>query len=228
MLQQWQRKRWFVFCLQTFSFISTGAMTYTVGSGGNFNTGSAPFNNQFNYQFLGGAGESTGSARPARLEYAFLRQLQPSAPSPVDYPLVLLPSMEDYNGIALKSMVSFPEYAYYQPTWPLGTLYVYPVALPNIYEIFISVMAQLPQSFAISSQAFSIPYEYYRAIVTNLAMEIRPLHGIVSFQGDSLPNQAKDALNVLKTNNFAMGLLKMPLELRGAGNRYNIFSDRNY
>src|SRR5690349_6094455 len=83
MLQQWERKRWLVYALVTFVHPSTGALSYTVGPGGNIDTGA-------------------GSVRPAKLESGFLRQLVSS--QPVDYPLEILQSREDYNRVTLKQL----------------------------------------------------------------------------------------------------------------------------
>src|SRR5216683_6534624 len=68
MLQQWERKRWFVYHLVDLAKVSTGALSYTVGAGGDFDTGAS-------------------SVRPARLEAAFLRQIQTAPPNQIDYPL---------------------------------------------------------------------------------------------------------------------------------------------
>lgn len=37
MLAQWQRKRWMVYSLDDVAFTPTGALSYTVGAGGNVN-----------------------------------------------------------------------------------------------------------------------------------------------------------------------------------------------
>src|ERR1035441_8925710 len=58
LLAQWARKRWLVYRIQDYSVISTGAQNYSVGLGGAINI----------------------NPRPDRLEYAFVRFLQTSAP----------------------------------------------------------------------------------------------------------------------------------------------------
>src|SRR5215469_5372660 len=109
MLQEWNRKRFLMYHLITKVIPSTGAMTYTIGAGGDIDTG-------------------PNTMRPDKLENGnFLRQTQLAAPNQVDYPLELLQSMEDYNRISLKSLVSFPGKIFYDPTHPLGTIYVWPV-----------------------------------------------------------------------------------------------------
>lgn len=309
MLQQWERKRWLVYHLVDLSKISTGQQIYTVGPGGDLDSGSgvpelalgssgiltinsptvtglAPLDwlqlrsgdaisgtgipagttvltlpvagiltisnlatqsGQSDLVFLRTAVPSVSSVRPARIESSFLRQLNiPGSPlwnqfnwneapwagqSPgqnqIDYPLRVLQSREDYNRIALKSLVSFPGVVFLDSDWPLGKLHVWPVPNANIYEIHISVLAQLPFRFATINTIFSIPYEYYAAILYNLAIRLRPKYRLPSFPGDPLPGLAKDSLNVLRGANVQIGSLVMPGELMNTS-QYNIFSDRSY
>lgn len=211
MLQEWERKRWFVYHLINIVVQSTGAQTYSVGPGGQFDTG-------------------VGSVRPARIEAAFLRQPTTGGGGgiPVDYPLELIQSYEDYMRVTLKELVSFTGGVFYDSGWPLGTLYPVPIPQANVYSIGILVMAQLPLS-ALTNPAtnFAIPYEYYYAMMTNLAVRLRSKYGIGTFAGDMLPGLAKESLATLKGANSQIPRLTMPKEL-SRGGIYNIFSDRNY
>src|SRR5258708_22549575 len=88
MISQWQHERYMVYQLVDYGFASTGALTYTVGAGLNFNI----------------------NPRPDRLEYAFLRQLSNNgAPAPnagtqpFDWPLEVIDAYEDYAAIRLKT-----------------------------------------------------------------------------------------------------------------------------
>lgn len=206
MLQQWERKRWLVYHLVDLAKVSTGALSYSVGPGGDFNTGAT-------------------SVRPARLEAAFIRQIQTSPPNQIDFGLGIIQSREDYNKIAIKSLQSFPSYAFLDTDWPLAHLYVWPVPNSVIYEIHISVLAQLPFRFANVATQFVLPYEYYAAMLYNLALRLRPKYRIPTFPGDPLPGLAKDSLNVMRGANVQIARLVMPGGLSG-GDQYNIFSDR--
>lgn len=208
MLQEWNRKRWLVYHLKTVLATSTGAITYSVGPGGAFDTG-------------------PDAQRPDKIESGFLRQLTQSQPNQIDYPLELLQSMEDYNHIALKQLQSFPGKIFYDPTWPLGTLYVWPVMQANIYATGITVKEILPSSFASGATVFNLPYEYYSAMLYNLALRLRPRFALKSFPGDILPELAKNSLNVLRGANTAIARLQVPADLNRPG-VYNIFSDRYY
>lgn len=207
MLQEWARKRWFVYCLVNILVTSTGALSYSVGPSGDFDTGA-------------------NSSRPDKIEAAFLRQLTQSQPNQIDYPLELLQSKEDYDKIALKSLVSFPTTIFYDPTFPLGTVYVWPVAQASIYGICITVKTQLPTQFANTSTTFVLPYEYFNALVYNLAIRLRARYQIPTFPGDSLPGLAKNSRNVLRGANTAIARLSLG-ELARPG-LYNIFNDRFY
>lgn len=207
MLQEWERKRWLVYALSTVSVISTGALSYTLGPGGSLDTGANSF-------------------RPDKIESAFLRQLTQSQPNQIDYPLEILQSKEDYNKIALKSLVSFPSAIFYDPQWPAGFVYAWPIPQANIYGIYVTVKNALPYKFPTLATVLAIPYEYYNAIVFNLAIRLRAKYQIPSFQGDTLPGLAKDALNTLRGGNTAIARLSVG-EIAGTHN-YNIFSDRFY
>lgn len=234
MLQQWQRKRWFIYHLVTYSCTAQvdptgqfqGKQAYTVGPGGDFNTDlrHRPQSNDFDSHF--GSGYAV-SARPNRIESAFLRQLTMSQPNQIDYPLTQIFSMEDYNRIALKGLSSFPGYFFYDTSWDLGLLYPWPIPQANIYSVHITAREQLPPMFAQAANLFDIPWEYYNAMVLQLAIRLRPKYGINALQGDPLPNLAKDALNTLKKANFQISRLQVPGDLVRP-QLYNIFSDRMY
>ena len=286
MLQQWERKRWFIWHLVDYAKVSTGAQFYTLGPGGDFDTNQTynPFNNQFTPQF---SPAFPISARPNQIESSFLRQLvsQPqqiippsgsgqfnpqfnpqfqtgsggggstggafnpqfnpqfqtagSGPGPgptpiagplpnfIDYPMTLIRSREDYNKIALKSLMSFPGYVFYDSAWPVGVVYPWPVPQANIYELHITVREQLPPMFYNTSVVFNIPYEYYNAMIYNLALRLRPKYGIQTMPGDALPGLAKDSLNIFNLANFQISRLSIPGDLQRP-QLYNIFSDRMY
>lgn len=234
MLQQWERKRWFIYHLVTYSAravtdpegLHQGKMAYTVGPGGDFDTNIRiqPFTSEFTQEFHPAY---VVSARPNRIESAFLRQLTMSQPNQIDYPLTQIFSREDYNRIALKGLSSFPSYYFYDTDWDLGVVYFWPIPQANLYEMHITVREQLPSQFVHEANILDIPFEYYNAIVLNLAMRLRPKYAIVGMPGDTLPAMAKDSLNVLRKGNFQISRIQIPGDL-ARPQLYNIFSDRMY
>lgn len=202
MLSQWQRKRWVIYQLVDLSFTSTGSQTYTVGPSGNFDI----------------------SPRPDKLEAAFFRQLINAAPNQVDYPLAIIPSREDYSRIALKQLTTFPQAIYYDPGFPLGTIYPWPIPQASIYSIHIIVKAEL-QQFTNLSDTVNLPEEYFSAIELNLVTRLWPQYG---FQPDpTVIGLAKDALNVIRGANMQISSLTMPNDVMRDGH-YNIYSDQTY
>lgn len=199
MLSQWQRKRWLVWHLVDTAKVSTGAQSYTVGPGQDFDID-----------------------RPDRIEAAYVRQVIPSQPNQPDYPLRLIEAREDYARIALKSLSTWPEYLFYDSAFPNGRIYPWPVPQAAVFEIHIltkDVISQITNWGA----ALAMPPEYVAAIVWNLAARLRPAYQMPP--DPSLVALAKDGLATIRGANAQIGKLRMPNSLGGRG-RYNIFSDR--
>lgn len=198
MLAQWNRKRWLVYTLDTFSVQCDGSLFYTVGPGGDINC-----------------------VRPDRLEASFFRQNIPSEPNQIDYPLEIIEARETYNNIALKQLNSFPSYIYYESSFPLGKIYPWPLP-SNLYEVFISIKTTL-YTFNNLTQQIQLPPEYYGAILYNLSARIR-----TAFQlppDPSVVALARDALGVVRGANTQIPRLRMPTDLIRPG-IYNPYSDQ--
>lgn len=200
MLSQWQVKRWLVYHLVTVSLVSTGAQSYTVGPGGDFNV----------------------AVRPDRLEDAFFRQTVQSQPNQIDYPLDILPSREDYNRIALKKLSTFPEYAFYDSAFPLGSVYSWPIIQANIYELHITLKAVLG-AFTTLTQTIILPPEYYAALEYNLSRRLRVAYQMPA--DPELNSLARDALNTIRGANAQISTLEIDPDLIRHG-VYNPYSDQ--
>jgi hypothetical protein len=202
MIAQWARKRWLIYHLITVSKTSTGAQSYTVGPNGDFNT-----------------------PRPDKLESAFLRQIVPSQPNLVDYPLMILPSREDYNQIPLKTLGSFPQWIFYDSAYPLGSVYPWPIPQANIYALHLTVKDQIAQ-FTSLAQTIDLPPEYEAALLYNLAWRLRPAYQLPP--DPTLSGLAIDSLNVIRNANAQIPMLTLPRRLVAPGGKYNIFGDYSY
>jgi hypothetical protein len=199
MMGQWQGERLSVFHLIDTGITSTGAQSYTIGPGGNFNI-----------------------PRPIKINAAYAR-LNAGSATPIDYPVRMIEAREDYARIALKALVSFPDFAFYDPSYPLGTLYMYPV--PNSsFELHIVTMDVLPQ-FATAATVVTLPPEYTAAIRYNLACYLAPSYQL-PISGD-LKALAMNAKRVVKRMNSQIQTMSMPRGL-GTKQRWNIYSDRPY
>ena len=203
MLAQWRRKRWLVYHLVQAFTTSTGANSYTVGPAANIAV----------------------DVRPDRIEFAFVRQVQ-NAGLPIDYPLEILPSREDYDRVALKGLISFPKYAFYDATYPVGTLFLYPVPNATIYQIHLSLKDVL-QQFATLQTAVILPQEYIPAMKFNLAKRLRQAYGKGLRPDVELNALARDALETVRGGNMQVPQLTMPSTLVNPS-LYNIYSDQAY
>lgn len=170
---------------------------------------------------------TAGSQAPAKIESAFLRQISASQPNPVDFYLDILQSMEDYNRIAIKGLESFPGYIFLDSQWPLATLFPWPVPQADLYSVNVTVLEQLQASFATISTPINMPFQYYSAMVLNLAVWLRTTFQIPTFSGDPLAGMAENSLNTLRGPNTQIARAMMPGALLQGGKRYNIFSDTN-
>lgn len=203
MIGLWMRKRWLDFHTTDNAFTSTGAQSYTVGPGGNFNL----------------------TNRPNRLEKAFFRQFVNSPPNAVDYPLQLLESREDYDDIALKSLSSWPQYIFYDPAFPLGSVYPWPIPQAGIYELHLTFRGPEMQEFTTYTQLINLPPEYIEALWTNLCLRLGPIYGFPV--SDDIRRLANDALQSIRMGNAAVPRLRMPAFMKRNA-LYDIFSDQSY
>jgi hypothetical protein len=107
-------------------------------------------------------------------------------------------SFERYNEIGLKTVPGpWPYLAAYQPTFPLGTLWVYPS--PSISgQVFLYTDLILNQ-FTSLTQLVNLPQGYNRALKKLLALELCPTFG--KTPSPQLILQAKEAKNLLKDQN---------------------------
>lgn len=190
MLGQFTRERFLVYHLIDVSFISTGALSYSVGIGGNFNI-----------------------PRTDRLEAAYARLLPVSASQPFDYPLSIIDSREDYSAITLKKLTTFPTSVFYDSGWPLGQAYIWPVPQNEQFELHLIVKETLPE-FPTLTTPISLPPEYKDMLIWNLSVRIRPLYQLPP--DPTCVALAKNSLAVLRTANAQIAQLKMPAAVMNA------------
>lgn len=208
LIAQWQHERYMVYQLVDYGFASTGAISYTVGAGQNFNI----------------------NPRPDRLEFAFLRQLSnngspaPNAGTqPFDWPLEVIDAHEDYSAIRLKTLGTFSSSVFYDPGWPVGTLRPWPVPQASIYELHI-LCKQTLQRFPNLQASVMFPPEYGAALKWCLARRYK-----VGFQMPRDPDLnilAAQGKNIIRKANAQIPTLRMPRELTRNGDvAYNYRSD---
>ena len=203
LLAEWARKRWLVYSETEYVFQSTGAMTYSVGQGQTVNI----------------------NPRPDRLEWAFLRFLsvagQPSQ-FPVDIPLDIISSKEDYSRITVKSIGTLPWRIFYDPQWPVGVLFPWPVPQQGLYEIHVGFKTVLPRAQSLQ-QPISFPPEYESALNWCLARRLRTAFTLPP--DPEITQLARNALNTIRLANQAVWTLRMPAFLRSRNRGYDYRGD---
>jgi hypothetical protein len=209
MLGLWSRNRWLIWHLLDLACPTpqTTKREYSIGPGGD-------------YDF----------PRPDRLEGAYFRQFV-SGPGvnigggPVDFPLQLLQSMEDYSLIALKYLTTWPQAVFYDAAFPYGQ--ILPVPIPNVAnsELHVLIKDTLNQFSTLTTSVY-LPPEYYEAIWSNLAVRVA-----AAFPGASITpltvGLAKASLQIIRKANAQVPRLRMMTALVRPP-LYNIFSGQTY
>ena len=143
MLVSWSLERLMCYhILEESKALTASVGSYTIGSGGAWDT-----------------------TRPTKIVSAFVRATDNS-----DTPLKVIQKPE-YDAIVLKTTDgTYPEYLFYDASYPLGTIYLYPEPSSGL-TLYINSWKQL-QSFASISTDLALPPGYQRAIEFNLAIEL--------------------------------------------------------
>lgn len=94
-IDDWSSKGLLIYAVTPESFTLTGATSYTIGSGGTFNT-----------------------TRPESISGAYVTD------GGIDYPVDII-GPEQYRSISLKTAPGISDWLYYSPEYPLGKIYIY-------------------------------------------------------------------------------------------------------
>ena len=174
LVNQWAAERLQIYTVtRTEWTITPSDGSYTVGTGGDVNV-----------------------LRPVSVNEV---RLMDTTPAPdIEYPLTKL-TEDGYAAIPQKAMTSvWPTSWYYNPTYPLATLIVWPVPTASGLK-GVMYAPQAVASFADINATIDLPPGYLRMIVKNLAVEMAPMYGR---QADgNLVAQAREAKEVVKRAN---------------------------
>ena len=194
MLDSWWNERLAVFQIrrQTHTLVA-GTGSYTIGSSGTINT-----------------------TRPNKIVGAFITS------SSIDYPMRVI-DVKAYDAISAKTTQSdIPQYLYYQPSYPLGIIYLWPVpsaANTLNYDSWLQI-----QSFSTLTTAVSLPPGYERALRYNLAVETAPLFGVSEPSAIVIRIATESKAAISRTNSPAM-ISQVDAGLVGHGTLYNVNTD---
>lgn len=161
-----------------------------------------------------GSGATWDTDRPQQITSAFYRN------NDIDYKLNSLTS-EEYSDISDKSTEStIPEFYYYNPAYPDGTVYLWPVPSESA-TIGLSQLKIISQISSLTSD-LSFPPGYLLALSYNLAAELAPRYGKDAVAVRSMA--VKTLADVKRTNTRP---LISPMDRMNLGrSTYNIYSDR--
>jgi hypothetical protein len=203
LMAQWQRRRWLVWSLVDTSVISNGALSYTVGTGGDFNI-----------------------PRPDRIDSAFARLLPPlgvetagfdgglvllpansplptspdglppgtywndggilaqvpggsplNSPQFIDFPMAIITAREEYNRIAVKGLSVFPSAVFYDGAFPSGNLFWWPVPPQGQFELHITTKSVLPPFANLTDPLDALPPEYLEALIWSMCVRLQMTYG---------------------------------------------------
>jgi len=163
-----------------------------------------------------GASGDFNITRPTRIEDSTFF----TSTSGEDYPLKILRSRAAYSGIYDKDIsTDFPEFLYYEPSYPLGKLFIWPV--PSVaLSITLHSQEQLTQLTTLDT-ALSIPPGYKELLTALLCARLAPEFGV------ALPPEAQDIMRrasraVRRAN--ARNVYSQ-IEAPGMVGTYSIYSD---
>ena len=135
-----------------------GSQSYTIGSGGDIDT-----------------------TRPTNIESAFVRDS-----GGFDFPLRVIRDRTKYDDINDKSITGLPNTLYYEPSVPLGTIYLWYVG-DSTYTLYMETRGQLT-AFPDTSTDIDLAPGYKQAFIKNLAVSICPM-----FEMSATPELINDA-----------------------------------
>ncbi len=172
-----------------------GDAAYTIGTGGDFN-----------------------DARPGKiLRGAVINNANPS--QPLEIPMKQL-SVDEWAEIRIKDLTqAFPTRFYYEPSYPLGTIRVWPVPTDSSYQLAMYYWVPVGQ-FADLVTSYDLPPGYDLAIRYGLAVELLPSFGVVGESSTLVIQKAQELKGNLKVLNAPKVLLGVDPEIcatRGAG-----------
>jgi len=134
--------------------------------------------------------------RPLAITNAFTR-ITASGNTGLDYQIDIV-TRDKYASIGLKGLNGpWPILLYYDPTFPLGTLYFY--QNPSQAGVLHLWTDTILSDFATLTQAINLPQGYAQAIKTNLALFLAPEYGKTA--GALLVQQAKSSLASIRSLN---------------------------
>lgn len=174
--------------------LTIGQGSRTIGTGGNFST-----------------------TRPIEIDEVRLKDVTNSPNFEMRLDVINIQGWADIRQKDLQS--NYPTKIYYEPTYPLGTIYIWPV--PSAAHKIVIYSKKPISSFASANDTVSLQPGYEDALVTNLAMKLAPEYGkqtSAELQSDAANSKA----NIMRMNSKMPPLLAV--DQADYHQPYNIYS----
>lgn len=217
LLAQWQRRRWLVPNLVDRAFLSTGASVYRIGPGGDLDTPVRPA------EIVSAYARLLNGAHPSISGQFYDPQFSPDfavgddglsgLAQPIDYPLTLIPSYEDYAAIGLKGLRTWPTCCHYNPVYPFGEFRPWPISPAGVWEFHLLFAQPLTAGLALAD-TLNLPPEYWDAVMWCLAARLAPSYGQEASQ--TVIANARAALATIRSANLQIPTLGMPAALNSS------------
>lgn len=162
-------------------------VSYTIGVGGDFNT-----------------------VRPDIIVNQWLYDTV----ADIRYPIDQISDWQ-YNAITKNDIGSIPKVIYYDAQFPLGVIYVYPVAGTTNYVLNLESKKPMAQFLTLNDQ-MNLPGEYYEELVMLLADELAPEYGYEIPQ--KLASKIDRVRDLMKARNFKRTVATFDYPTRGVRN----------
>jgi len=164
-----------------------------------------------------GSGATLDTARPVEIMTALIRR------GGHDYPMGTM-TRRQYDALADKTAEAIPGRYYFEPAYPLSTIYF--ESRPSVDDILEIASIKPLSAFATTATDISLPEGYERALRFNLAIDIAGMYGLGNKIPQTVVKGAQDSLGKISKRNFINRIptLEVDNALR-AGSRYNINTD---
>jgi len=168
--------------------------------------------NQYSYSV--GPGGDIDCERPIRLDAAYNRD-----PNINYYAIYIAQSFQEYSDIVAKNVnAQLIMVVYYDPTFPLGTLYVWPKSNDTSYQLNLWFWKSVAE-FDDLDEEIVLPPGYNRALRTNLAIELAPRYGREI--SPALANMAVSSKAQLKRTNLILPIMQIDSRITRQGQSFN-------
>ena len=177
MIELWTVERCFIYeTTRSVHDLTAAKQSYTIGTGGDFNVN-----------------------RPINITSAGII-LDPGLSNPLEVPMEVLRHSDEWAAIVNKTLNStYPRKIYYNPSYPLGTIYLWPIPASSTPDLVLYVWTLL-SAFAAVGSTVALPPGYFLALQYNLAVLLSDEYGVTLSK--TVIDKASEFKEIVKTVNL--------------------------